>query len=139
MSKVLGIQHVAIAVEKLEEVLPVYRDLFGLELQEIEEVPDQKVRVAILKRGEHRIELLEPTADDSPVRKHIDKRGPGLHHICLDVQGLAPLLDSLKSSGVRLIDEQPKPGADSRDIAFVHPKATQGVLIELSELRPKEG
>ena len=87
----------------------------------------------MLKQGAHRIELVEPAADASPVRGFLEKRGPGLHHICLDVDDLGTLLGQLSAAGVRLIDEQPREGAEGRKIAFVHPRATGGVLIELSE------
>lgn len=128
-----GINHVAIAVESVDAALPVYRDLFGFDLHEIEEVEDQQVRVAVLKKGPHRVELVEPSSETSPITKFLAKRGPGLHHICLDVEGLGGLLGQLDGAGVPLIDKAPRPGADGRDIAFVHPKGTGGVLIELSE------
>jgi methylmalonyl-CoA/ethylmalonyl-CoA epimerase len=128
-----GIHHVAVAVESIEKTLPVYRDLLGFELHEIEEVPSEKVRVAVMIKGNDRVELVEPADADSPITGFLKKRGPGLHHVCLDVEGLAGMLDSLKAAGVPLIHEEPKPGAEGRQIAFVHPKGTGGVLIELSE------
>lgn len=130
-----GFDHIAIAVPSLDQALPIWRDLLGFEMHGIEVVADQKVRVAILTKGGDRVELVEPTSVDSPVAKYIAKHGPGLHHVCLLVDGLKDLLDRLKASGVQLIDEEPKPGANGRDIAFVHPRSVGGVLIELSEKR----
>lgn len=134
---VKGINHVAVAVPSLDSVLPVYRDLFGFQLHCIEEVPDQKVRVAVLVRGTHHIELVEPAQEDSPISKFLEKRGPGLHHLCFEVQGLSAMLDNLKAAGIPLIDQEPRIGANGRRIAFLHPKGTGGVLIELSEAPPK--
>ena len=135
-----GIHHVAIAVESIEATLPVYVDLMGFELKEIEEVPTEKVRVAILVKGDDRIELVEPAATDSPIAGFLKKRGPGLHHVCLDVTGLAGMLTDMKAAGVPLVHEEPRPGAGGRQIAFVHPKGTGGVLIELSEaVEPEVG
>jgi methylmalonyl-CoA/ethylmalonyl-CoA epimerase len=131
--EVTGVQHIAVAVPSLDAALPVYRDLFGFELHAIEEVEDQRVRVAVLLKGGHRIELVEPASAESPVSKFLEKRGPGLHHVCLDVVNLDAMLAALKDSGVPLIDERGRPGAEGRRVAFVHPKGTGGVLIELSE------
>ena len=128
---VSGIEHIAIAVHTLSDAVPFYRELLGLEFEGIEEVPEQKVRVAFLRLGTTRIELLEPTSDDSPISKFLEKRGPGLHHIALATDNLDERLTSLKEAGVRLIDETPKTGAEGKQIAFVHPKSTSGVLLEL--------
>lgn len=111
--------------------MPFYEKLLGLKLEGIEEVPEQKVRVAFLQVGATRVELLEPTTEDSPISKFLATRGPGLHHIALATDGLEDRLLSLKDSGVRLIDEIPKLGAEGKKIAFVHPKSTSGVLLEL--------
>lgn len=126
-----GIDHIAIAVKSLSDALPFYQKLLGLELGGIEEVPEQQVRVAFLHVGSTRIELLEPTSDSSPISKFLEKRGPGLHHIALATDAVSNELDNLKQAGVRLIDEEPKRGAEGKDIAFVHPKSTSGVLLEL--------
>lgn len=126
-----GIDHIAIAVHSLGDAVPFYEKLLGLKLEGIEEVPEQKVRVAFLQVGTTRIELLEPTTEDSPISKFLATRGPGLHHIALATDGLEDRLLSLKGSGVRLIDESPKLGAEGKKIAFVHPKSTSGVLLEL--------
>lgn len=124
-------EHIAIAVNSLSEALPFYEERLGLELEGIEEVPEQRVRVALLRVGNTRIELLEPTSEESPISKFLQTRGPGLHHIALATEKLADRLGDLKSSGVKLIDEVPRLGAEGKEIAFVHPKATGGVLLEL--------
>ena len=126
------IDHVGIAVKNLEEAIKVWEGL-GLKVDEIEEVPDQKVRTAIIHIGESRIELLEPTAEDSPIAKFIAKRGEGIHHIALGVTNIEEHLRELKEKGYRLIDEEPRIGAGGAKIAFVHPKAVTGVLLELCE------
>ncbi|QDA31746.1 methylmalonyl-CoA epimerase [Thermococcus indicus] len=126
------IDHVGIAVKNLEEAIKVWEGL-GLKVEEIEEVPDQKVRTAIIHVGESRIELLEPTAEDSPIAKFIAKRGEGIHHIALGVDDIEGQIEKLKEEGYRLIDEQPRIGAGGARIAFVHPKAVTGVLLELCE------
>ncbi|AJC71181.1 MAG: methylmalonyl-CoA epimerase [Thermococcus sp.] len=126
------IDHVGIAVKNLEEAIKVWEGL-GLKVEEIEEVPDQKVRTAIIHIGESRIELLEPTAEDSPIAKFIAKRGEGIHHIALGVTNIEEHLKELKEKGYRLIDEEPRTGAGGAKIAFVHPKAVTGVLLELCE------
>jgi len=126
------IDHVGIAVKSLEEAIKVWEGL-GLKVEEIEEVPDQKVRTAIIHVGESRIELLEPTAEDSPIAKFIAKRGEGIHHIALGVDNIEEHLEKLKEAGYRLIDEKPRIGAGGAKIAFVHPKAVTGVLLELCQ------
>lgn len=128
-----GVHHIAIAVRDLEAALPLYKERFGFKLHAVEHVPDQRVRVAVLVNGPHRIELVEPADASSPISGFLERRGPGLHHICLDVEGIDPLLADLAAAGVRLIDAAPRPGAEGRRVAFVHPKSTGGVLIELSE------
>ncbi len=129
----LRLDHVAIAVASLEESLKFYKEQFGLTCLSIEVVAEQGVRVAKLDAGNTHIELLEPLSPDSPVGKFINQRGPGIHHICVGVCDLKKELEMLKGSGARLIDEQPKIGAGGAQIAFVHPKSTGGVLIELSQ------
>ncbi|ASI98987.1 methylmalonyl-CoA epimerase [Thermococcus celer] len=126
------IDHVGIAVKNLDEAVKVWEGL-GLKVDEIEEVPDQKVRTAIIHVGESRIELLEPTAEDSPIAKFIAKRGEGIHHIALGVDNIEEHLEKLKDKGYRLIDERPRIGAGGAKIAFVHPKSVTGVLLELCE------
>lgn len=127
----MKIDHIAIAVHSLEEALKVYRDLLGLELKGVEQVPEQGVRIAFLPVGESRIELLEPLSAESPVAKFLEKRGEGIHHICFEVEDLEKTLQDLANKGVKLIDEQPRIGAHGRKMAFVHPKSLHGVLLEL--------
>lgn len=127
------VEHLGIAVTDLDGVLPVWRDVLGLTLRGIEVVEDQKVRVAKLAAGDDVIEIFEPTAPDSPVSGFLARRGNGLHHVCLAVDDLDATLDRLHRSGVALIDRTARLGAGGARIAFVHPKSTGGVLIELSE------
>ena len=127
------ISHIGIAVESIDAALPFYRDVLGLEFEGVEVVAEQKVKVAFLVIGESRIELLEPTAPDSPVAKFLEKSGPGIHHLAFQVEGLEERLAGLKGQGVRLIDESPRLGAHHTRIAFLHPKASGGVLTELCE------
>src|SRR5580765_6458035 len=127
------LDHIGIAVKDLQSALAFYRDALGLEIEETEDVPSQQVRVHFASVGESRIELLEATAPTSPIAKYIEKRGPGLHHITLRVDDVAAALASMKARGVRLIDEQPRPGAEGSLIAFIHPSSTGGVLIELKQ------
>ena len=126
------IDHIGIAVRNLDEAIKVWEGL-GLKVDEIEEVPDQKVRTAIIHVGESRIELLEPTSEDSPIAKFIAKRGEGIHHMALGVDDIEATLEHLKEEGYRLIDEKPRIGAGGAKIAFVHPKAVTGVLLELCQ------
>jgi methylmalonyl-CoA/ethylmalonyl-CoA epimerase len=127
------IDHIGIAVTSIEESLPYYRDVLGLEYLGEETVPDQKVRVAFLRIGESRIELLEPISDESPIKGFLEKRGGGIHHIAVRVDSIEAGLDKHKSSEVRLIDNEVRTGAHNMRIAFVHPKSTSGVLIELCQ------
>jgi methylmalonyl-CoA/ethylmalonyl-CoA epimerase len=128
-----GLEHVAVAVEKLEPAMAVWCDRFGWKLSGIEIVEDQQARVARLTKGPYTIELVEPHGPTSTVRKFLDGRGPGLHHVCFDVGDLDRMLEGLKAAGVRLVDQKARTGAHGRRIAFVHPAATGGVLVELSE------
>ncbi len=133
------LDHIAIAVEGLDQGFEFYKTL-GFTQMETEEVPSEKVKTGFLKLGNRaNIELLEPMSDDSTVRKFLDKRGPGIHHICLRVKGIDKILVELKSKGVRLINEQAKLGAHNCRVAFIHPASTGGVLIELSEKPSVEG
>lgn len=131
------IEHIGIAVKDLDQALTFYRDALGLEVKGIEEVPDQKVKVAIISVGESKIELLEATSPDSPIAKFIANRGEGIHHLALRVKGLEGILSRLSAAGIKLIDEKPRIGASANKIAFVHPKSTNGVLLELCE--PQQG
>jgi methylmalonyl-CoA/ethylmalonyl-CoA epimerase len=127
----MKIDHLGIATHSIAEGLAFWREALGLELRETEEVAEQKVRVAMLPLGESRVELLEPTSEDSPVAKFLSKRGPGLHHIAVQVEDIVATLESLKNQGARLIDETPRVGAGGCLIAFAHPAAAGGVLLEL--------
>lgn len=127
------LDHIGIAVESLEKGFSFYQAL-GFETMDTEEVASERVKTGFLRLGNRaNLELLEPTADDSPIRKFLDKRGPGIHHICLRVQGIDDILKELKGKGIRLINEEPKMGAHNCRVAFIHPASTGGVLIELSE------
>jgi methylmalonyl-CoA/ethylmalonyl-CoA epimerase len=129
----MKIDHLGIATRQIEEAVSFWRDALGLEVVETEEVAEQKVRVAMLPLGESRVELLEPTSDDSPIAKFLEKRGAGIHHIAVRVPDIHAALARLKEQGARLIDETPRTGAGGSLIAFVHPSATNGVLLELVE------
>ncbi len=127
------LDHIGIAVEDLEASCTVYRDVLGIEPGGVEEVPDQKVKVAFFPVGDSKIELLEPTGEDSPIAQFIRKRGAGIHHMAIRVDDLEAALDRAREAGIRLIDEEPRAGAGNARIAFVHPKSTGGVLLELCE------
>jgi methylmalonyl-CoA/ethylmalonyl-CoA epimerase len=127
------INHIGIAVKSLNETIPFYRDNLGMELKGIEEVADQRVRVAMLQIGESMIELLEPTSDDSPVAKFIEKNGSGIHHIAYEVADIEASIAALLAAGGRMIDEKPRNGAHGTRIAFIHPKSSYGVLTELCQ------
>ncbi len=133
MSLPTRIDHLGIAVASIEEASRFYHDVLGLEPNGIEEVADQKVRVAFFQVGEVRIELIEPTAADSPIAKFLKKKGPGLHHVAYHVDDLSATLATLKAAGVQLIDESPRDGAHGMKIAFAHPKGTDGVLTEFCQ------
>jgi len=129
---ITGIDHIAVVVQDLDEALGVFRDALGLELCETQTIAGQDVKIAILPVGQSQIELLEPIGEDSGVAKFLASRGEGVHHICLEVDDIDDALQGLKAKGVRLINETAVPGAHGR-VAFIHPKATHGVLIELVE------
>jgi len=127
----MKINHLGIATKQIDEALKFWSDALGLESVHTEIVEDQKVRVAMLPLGESRIELLEPTSDDSPISKFLEKRGGGIHHIAVEVDDIHISLAQLKTAGMRLIDEEPRLGAEGCLVAFVHPSASNGVLLEL--------
>lgn len=129
----MKIDHIGIATGGIAEVADFYREALGLNIEDIEEVAEQKVRVAMLPIGESRIELLEPTTDDSPISKFLAKRGPGIHHVAVQVEDIRESLRKMKEQGARLIDEEPRTGAGGCLVAFVHPSSTGGVLVELVE------
>ena len=127
------IDHIGIAVSRLEDALAFYRDALGLVVDAPEEVPSQRVRAHFIPAGETALELLEATAGDSPIAKYVAKRGPGLHHITLRVEDIAAALAQLKARGVRLIDDAPREGAHGSLVAFIHPSSAHGVLVELKQ------
>jgi methylmalonyl-CoA/ethylmalonyl-CoA epimerase len=127
----MKINHLGIATKGIDEALKFWSDALGLENVHTEVVEDQKVRVAMLPIGESRVELLEPTSDDSPISKFLEKRGGGIHHIAVEVDDIQASLSQLKAKGMRLIDEAPRIGAEGCLVAFVHPSSANGVLLEL--------
>jgi len=131
-----GLDHVAIVVRDLEESIRLWRDALGLELEAVEEVPEQEVRTAIFGKGLGRVELICPTTPDSGVARFLEKRGEGLHHVCIEVEDIEAAMASLRKAGAPLIDSQPRPGAGGARVAFVHPKGMRGVLTELRQGPP---
>jgi methylmalonyl-CoA epimerase len=127
------LDHIGIAVAELDESLAFFRDALGLEVTAVEEVASQRVRAHFVSVGSTALEILEATADDSPIARFVKRRGPGLHHITLRVDDLAAALAELKQRGVRLIDKAPRAGAEGARVAFVHPSSAHGVLVELKE------
>jgi methylmalonyl-CoA/ethylmalonyl-CoA epimerase len=127
------LDHIGIAVTDLSAALAFYRDALGLEIEAPEEVASQRVRVHFIPAGAAALELLEATADDSPIAKYVAKRGPGLHHITLRVDDISAALALLKAKGVRLIDDAPREGAHGSLVAFIHPASAHGVLVELKQ------
>ncbi len=126
-----NLDHIGIAVSTLNEALAFYRDTLGLEVEAPEEITAQRVRACFIQAGEGALELLEATADDSPIARYLANRGPGIHHVALRVDDIVAALAHLKARGVRLIDEVPRGGAHGSLIAFVHPSSAHGVLVEL--------
>jgi methylmalonyl-CoA epimerase len=131
--KVKHIDHIGIAVKSIEQAGKFYTDMLGLRIEDIENVDEQKVNVAFIPITDSEVELLESTASDGPVAKYIDSRGEGVQHIAFRVESIDQAVEELKAKGVRLIDEQPRKGAGGARIAFIHPKETNGVLVELCE------
>ena len=134
MPKIKKIDHIAIVVEDIDAALHFWRDALGLQLDHIEDVPEQKSLVAFLPTGESEVELVKPTTDDSGIARYLQKRGPGMHHICFEVEDIEQVLSELKEKGVRLINETPVPMEGGKSIAFIHPESTGGVLVELYQL-----
>ena len=132
--KISHIEHLGIAVPSIEEALPYFKDVLGLECYAVEEVADQKVKTAFLKCGEVKLELLEPTSPDSTIQKWLDKGNHGVHHVAFCIEdGVANALAECDGKGVRLIDKAPRKGAENLNIACLHPKSTCGILTELCE------
>lgn len=128
------IDHIAIAVEKLNSSLGFWEKALGLRVHEIRNVPEQAVDIAFLPVGSSEVELVQPVTDDSGIARWMQKRGPGIHHICFEVDDIRATLAELKAQGIELIDQEPRMGDESRQYAFVHPKSAGGVLIELYQL-----
>ena len=127
------INHVGIAVNSIDEAVKLYTDVLGLKVKDIEVVADQKVKTAIIPVGESKIELIESTDPEGTIAKHIEKRGEGLHHLALEVNSIEDALEALLNKGMALVDEQPRKGVENTRIAFLHPKETNRVLLELVE------
>jgi len=134
MTVVKAIHHVAVVVEDMEKSLAFWRDALGIELRELRDVPAEKSQVAFLPLAGAEVELVRPTTDDSGIAKYLAKRGPGMHHLCLEVDDIQGMLAQLKAKNIRLINEEPRAGADGKKYAFIHPESTGGVLVELYQL-----
>ncbi len=134
MPKVKQVNHVAIVVDDMEAALSFWRDALGLELHGMRDVPAEKSQVAFLPLPGSEVELVRPTTEDSGIASYLAKRGPGMHHLCLEVDDLEGMLAQLKSKGVRLINEVPRTAADGKKYAFIHPASTSGVLVELYQI-----
>ena len=134
MTKVKRINHVAILVEDIDQTLNFWRGALGIELSHIDDIPSEQSKVAFLPIGDSEIELVQPTTTESGLARYLDKRGPGLHHICLEVDDIHAMLETLRAKGIQLINETPVSGADGKEYAFIHPKSTYGVLVELYQL-----
>jgi methylmalonyl-CoA/ethylmalonyl-CoA epimerase len=134
MPKIKRIDHIAIVVDELEHTLAFWQDALGMELHELRDVPAEAAQIAFLPAGGSEIELVRPTTADSGLAKYLEKRGPGMHHVCLEVDDIEGMLAQLKERGVQLINEQPRRSADGKRYAFIHPKSANGVLVELYEV-----
>jgi methylmalonyl-CoA/ethylmalonyl-CoA epimerase len=134
MPKIKRINHIAIVVDDIDRALTFWRDALGLKLDHIEDIPEQESMVAFLPTGESEVELVQPTSEASGVARYLQKRGPGMHHICFEVEDIQASLEQLKGKGVRLINETPMTGAGGKKMAFIHPESAFGVLVELYEL-----
>ena len=128
-----ALNHIGIAVANLEEAKKVFVDALGLPCVEEKTVPERGVRIAFLSSGNTTVELLEGIGPESTVAKFVEQRGPGIHHLCFEVEGIERVMNELAAAGIRLVDEKPRPGAEGKPVAFVHPKSTLGVLVELIE------
>jgi methylmalonyl-CoA/ethylmalonyl-CoA epimerase len=134
MPKVKRINHVAVVVQDMEKALSFWRDALGMELQGLRDVAAEKSQVAFLPLPGSEVELVQPTTDDSGVAKYLAKRGPGMHHLCLEVDDIEGMMSQLKSKGIRLINEEPRTAADGKKYAFIHPESASGVLVELYQI-----
>ena len=134
MTDLIRLDHIAVLVENLEDALSFWQSQLGFQLERVETITSMDVKIAFLPVGQSEIELVQPTTEDSGLATYLTKRGPGLHHICIEVENISAKLADLEEKGVRLIDDAPVTMDDGRQLAFLHPKSTGGVLIELYEL-----
>ena len=134
MPKVKKINHVAVVVDDMEKALSFWKDALDMDLHELRDVPAEQSQVAFLPLPGSEVELVMPTTDDSGIAKYLSKRGPGMHHICLEVDDIEGMLEQLRSKNVRLINEEPRTTSDGKKYAFIHPESTAGVLVELYQL-----
>jgi methylmalonyl-CoA/ethylmalonyl-CoA epimerase len=134
MPKVKQVNHVAIVVDDMDRALSFWRDALGMELQGLRDVPAEKSQVAFLPLPGSEVELVQPTTEDSGIAKYLAKRGPGMHHLCLEVDDIEGMMSQLRSKGVRLINDEPRTAADGKKYAFIHPESTAGVLVELYQI-----
>ncbi len=134
MPTIMRIHHVAVVVDDMEKALSFWRDALGMQLQELRDVPVEASQVAFLPLSGSEVELVQPTSVDSGIAKYLDKRGPGMHHLCLEVDDIEGMLAQLQARGVRLINAEPRESEDGRKYAFIHPESTAGVLVEIYQL-----
>ena len=135
MSEIKRINHIAILVDDIDTSLKFWNDLLGIEPSHISNVPKEAARIAFLPIGESEIELIQPTTSDSGLSRFLEKHGPGMHHLCLEVTDLFEIIKKLRTGGIQLINDEPKVGEDGRQYAFIHPKSTNGVLVELYQVQ----
>jgi methylmalonyl-CoA/ethylmalonyl-CoA epimerase len=136
MPKIKRIDHIAILVDEMDKTLQFWSEALGMEVSHIQDIPAEAAQIAFLPTGDSEIELVRPTTGDSGLAKYLEKRGPGMHHVCLEVDDIDGMLAQLKEKGIQLINEQPRTGANGKQYAFIHPKSANGVLVELYELPP---
>jgi len=134
MPTIKQIDHLAVLVEDIQQAVAFWRDGLGMEVSHQQDVPTEQARIAFLPVGDSEIELVQPTTDDSGLRRYLEKRGPGMHHVCLQVDDIEAMLARLKARGIELINEAPRTSADGKKYAFIHPRSAGGVMVELYEL-----
>lgn len=134
MPKITAINHVAVVVDDMDKSLAFWRDALGIQLHELRDVPAEKSQVAFLPIAGAEIELVMPTTDDSGIARYLAKHGPGMHHLCLEVDDIVGMMSQMKAKNIRLINEEPRTAADGKKYAFIHPESTGGVLVELYQL-----
>ncbi len=137
MPNIIRIHHIAILTEDIESSLKFWRDTLGMDLTKVSDLPKESASIAFLPVGESELELVQPSTSDSGLSRFLEKHGPGMHHMCLEVDDLQGLLARLKAQGIQLINEEPRRTEDGRLYAFIHPKSAQGVLVELYQITPK--